>query len=258
MRDDRRVDLTDVSDDSAEIASQVDLCLERARDFFNDQDFEMAKECFALVLKVDAEHSDALNGYATCLCELNQGAWTEEAIDALVAALRSDPKNAKAWNNIGDVHYRRGEFDLAIDYFQKAVKNDSKFGIAYVNLALAFRNTRRTMDALRAISQALVLNPHCGWTRFQLGLTYLYRGCSLERALDFEKAHEVFLSIKELGLVDSLGHETSEADLDQMIRYSSAYQTIGKTSESFRRFLTEHLQFFGDERDDEVFSHLLN
>src|SRR5262245_40827528 len=150
--------------------NQIDVLVELGRSYFAQGRMQDAKDCFLHVIALDADHSMALNAYATTLCELNNGEWTDEAADVHSQPLRANPRNVKAWNNIGDYHYRRGEFDQALEYFEKATAIDPSYVTPYVNAGLCYRNTNRSEDALIALRKALILDPRSGWARFQYAL----------------------------------------------------------------------------------------
>jgi tetratricopeptide (TPR) repeat protein len=234
--------------------------MELGKEFFAQGKFNQARDCFFQATKLDPANGCALNGYATSLCELNQGHWSDEALAALVQALQVDPANAKAWNNMGDYHYRRGEFDKAIEYFKNSIENNPAHSLAYVNLALAYRNTHRSSDALKALCGALILDPNCAWTRYQLGLTYLNRGLQTENFTDLEKAFEVLNTLDESELNSYLEQEDDAKgfQLEKMVRVIGTFILLHRNMHELKDFLVESLHYYGEERDDEVFSCMVN
>jgi len=209
----------------------------KARVLFNASAYIEARDLFLRILESDPENSVALNGYATCLCELNSGQWTEEAVGVLLRALRADPKNAGAWNNVGDFYSSRGELSLAIEYFKKAIEYDAKCQMACVNLAIVYRTLGRFEEAFSVLAQALMLEAHCAWIRYQVSLTYLARGFQREEPDDFEKAHQLLLSIRELNLKSIHVEEGSDFDVDRLIRLTESYRSIEENISTLRRIL---------------------
>ena len=225
---------------------------ERGQEFYSQGNIFAAKTCFREASQINPEHSEALNALATVLCDLNGGEWTEESIDILLRAIQADSKNFKALNNIGDYYYRRGEFDQAIEYFQNAVSNNPGYSDAFVNLALAYRNTQRSEDALVSLKNAITANPQSGWARYQLGLTFLYRGLRFGSAIDMEKAREIFYSMIELDLCEE------DLPADKMIILVDNYLRVFINMRDLKRLLVEQTQYFGKKRDDEIFGFMVN
>ena len=48
-------------------------------------------------------------------------------------AIRLDPKSAVAFNNRGNVYFRKGDFDRAIADYDEAVRLDPKNALAFCN-----------------------------------------------------------------------------------------------------------------------------
>ena len=57
------------------------------------------------------------------MCLMRSGR-PEEAEAALELAIRSDPKNASAWNNLGVLHFRQGNYRRALEYYEKTIEID--------------------------------------------------------------------------------------------------------------------------------------
>ena len=226
--------------------------VEYGREYYEAGRFSEAQKCFVHAIKLNPENSAALNGLATVLCDLNNGEWTEEAIDALVKSLKCDPNNHKVWNNIGDYYYLRGEFDESIKYFEKAVELNPKYPLGFVNLALAYRNTNRIDDAFRSLQKALLLDSEDAWAFYQLGLTYVLRGMRFENLNDLEKAREIFTSMLEMNM------NIGDLPVEKMVRLMDTFLTMKVNVQQIERLLAENIQYFGDERDHEVFGCLVN
>ena len=73
----------------------------------------------------------------------------EQKIEALNAKLAANPVDGKAWNDLGVLHARRGEFELARDAFIKAVQSAPREGDFHRNLGLAFSRLDQPDLAIR-------------------------------------------------------------------------------------------------------------
>lgn len=226
--------------------------VELGRDYFTSGKMHEARDCFFHAIEMDPANSPALNGYATVLCELNGGEWNDAAVKYVVQALQADSRNVKAWNNLGDYHYRRGEFDQAIEYFERAVVLDPSYSVAFINLGLSYRNTNRSDDALQALKKGLSMDPYSGWARYQLALTYLHRGIRFNDLTDVEKARQVLISIEEKNLPNE------NMPVDRMIRTISTYLTMHQNTDKLKNYLADNTQYYGDKHDEETYACLLN
>ncbi|HLZ33283.1 MAG TPA: tetratricopeptide repeat protein [Nitrospira sp.] len=77
--------------------------------------------------------------------------------DAAIMAPASSP--GRADNDEGVSHYKQGHWDVAIEWFQKAVKADPNLAEAHYNLALALDKAGKHTEATAAFKKALELAP---------------------------------------------------------------------------------------------------
>jgi len=100
----------------------------------------------------------------------------KKAQDAIGKALELDPKSAPAYVSRGVGSYYLpsgfgGGTDLAIRDFQKAIELNPKSDDAYLWLGLAMRKANRNVDARKAFTKSLELNPDRLWVKQQLDKT---------------------------------------------------------------------------------------
>ena len=100
----------------------------------------------------------------------------KKAQEAIAHALDRDPKLAAAYVSRGVGNYYLpsgfgGGLDLAIRDFQKAIELNPKSDEAYLWLGLALRKSNRSVEARKAFSKSLELNPNRVWTKQQLDKT---------------------------------------------------------------------------------------
>ena len=91
-------------------------------------------------------------------------------------ALSLDPKSALNWvaSGVGKYYLPAsfgGGADIAIKDFEKALAIDPKLPEAHLWIGLAFRKSKRTADARKALTRALELNPQRLWIKQQLEKT---------------------------------------------------------------------------------------
>jgi len=119
-------------------------------------------------------------------------------------------------------HEQVANINMAIGLFERALKSDSAYGLAYAGLGEAYwRKYRRTKDtqwtepATRACTRALELVPDLPETHVTLGLIYQGTG-QYDRALEE--------NLRALGL--------NEDHVDALIGMGNAYESLGQTIEA--------------------------
>jgi len=90
-------------------------------------------------------------------------------------ALELDPDNPRVENNLGALYLDLGEWDLAIQHFQKAADNllFTEPEVALTGLGYANFKKGEYLAAIEAFKQALNQNPRYSPAHFRLGETYL-------------------------------------------------------------------------------------
>jgi tetratricopeptide (TPR) repeat protein len=108
-----------------------------------------------------------------------QARW-EEAVEAYRLAIEADPNLAEAYMGWGDVHYRRGEYYLAIAYFEESLSIEPS-PYAYRFLGDALHRIGKPKQAAEAYRQALKVDPNYSGARMSLQEL-------LERGIEDEEA----------------------------------------------------------------------
>jgi len=104
----------------------------------------------------DRESSLALVEYGNVLARLSRDG---AAARAYADALGLDPHLQSAWNNLGSLLRRRGEFELASSLFRLVLSEDPEAGLAWFNLAMALDSLRDWDGSDEAYVQALTFSP---------------------------------------------------------------------------------------------------
>jgi Flp pilus assembly protein TadD len=81
------------------------------------------------------------------------------ALRHFMDAVRLDPDNAEAHNNLGIVQVRRGLVDEAIGHFRRATAVKPDFAFAHWNLGMALRQSSRNAEAVASLQRALQIDP---------------------------------------------------------------------------------------------------
>lgn len=150
-----------------------------------------------------------------------------QAAIAIFSRLGSRDREANAYNNIGVIHKRLGEFEQSIVFFEKAlhinraINNAKGEFFALLNLGQSLRYLNRQPEAGAAVKRALALSRELGDREKEaaalneLGVFY-YRGGEIDKCLAiFEAAASIF------------------AELDRPVRRASILNNIGLINRLF-------------------------
>ncbi len=100
---------------------------------------------FRLALKYDAKSSPAETGLGRCLLRTDPRA----AEEAFMAAVRDDPGNADALNDLGIARDLQGHFSEAVEPYEKALLADPSLTATEVNLGLSLALSGHGAEALQ-------------------------------------------------------------------------------------------------------------
>lgn len=126
-------------------------------------------------------------------------------------------EDAKEFYRVGNEHYEKGDFDKAIEYYNKAVEADPLFDKAYYNRGLAYACKEDYDKAIEDIDKMIELKPNFAEAYYILGLAYEYKQMP-EKAIDnYNKALKLNPDFKDaqnrLELTLSKKEKTKETTL---------------------------------------------
>ena len=84
----------------------------------------------------------------------------DEALKDYQQALRLDPRNADALNNIGAVYHGKHDYGNAARYYKKALKYAPNSATIYCNLAVSYFAKHKVRDAEKAYGRAFAIDPN--------------------------------------------------------------------------------------------------
>ena len=158
-----------------------------------------------------------------------------KAIGYLKDAIRLDPEYGEAYNNIGLAYDRKGEYDRAIEYYQKALKIDiKKLGQEHPDTAIDYNNIGSAYDSKgeydRAIGhyqKALKIDiKKLGPEHPSVAIRYNNIGSAYDSKGEYDRAIEYYQKALKIG-IKKLGPEHPSV----AIRYNnigSAYKSKGE------------------------------
>ena len=123
----------------------------------------------------------------------------QAALKYYLKAAHYDPRNPKAYDELGKIYGSLGQTEKKITYFKKAVEHDSHDAPAYLEVAKDYDQKSATGPAIELLKKALRLDPSFHEARYYLGHIYFHHG-------QREKALEQLATMKNLIERD---HETT-------------------------------------------------
>ncbi len=120
--------------------------------------------------------------------------WAYEAKDQLDKAqmfyrkiLEIDSQYNNVYNNLGLIHYKKGEWDLALKEFQNSLDLFETPEV-YYNVSLVYTRKGKTEEAMASVKKSIELDPEYAEAWNQLGNLYNTRNDLKEAAKHYEKA----------------------------------------------------------------------
>lgn len=130
---------------------------------------EMALPHFdrALNMKPEAEDLPYILSYqGSCLRDLER---YDEAITVLNQGLAEDEERPDLHNMLGVCHFKKGDYQTAIDHFKRAVDLNPASAMDYANLGVNYSRLGKTEEAAEYFTLALTLDPSLDFARHELG-----------------------------------------------------------------------------------------
>jgi tetratricopeptide (TPR) repeat protein len=120
-------------------------------------DLGTAMERYTEVLRINPENPDALYYVAVAACQAQQ---FMQGIELARRSLQFKPRQARAYNLIGQALHRQGDIKAALESFDEALTCDIDFADAYSNRGNMLSEFGRHAEALSSFDRALALKPN--------------------------------------------------------------------------------------------------
>ncbi|MGB2728304.1 MAG: tetratricopeptide repeat protein [Halobacteriota archaeon] len=96
-----------------------------------------------------------------------------------------------AYNNRGTAYGKKGEFDRAIEDFDKVIELNPEYASAYYNRGLTYSNLKRDKEAIADYNKAIELDPKYAYAYNNRGTAYRNLKRDEEAIADYNKAIEL-------------------------------------------------------------------
>jgi cytochrome c-type biogenesis protein CcmH/NrfG len=84
--------------------------------------------------------------------------------------LAADPQNVQAAIQVGNEYFDAGQFQNAVDAYQRALKLDARNADVLTDMATGYRKLGKTGECVAALRQALEVDPNHALALFNLGV----------------------------------------------------------------------------------------
>ncbi len=127
---------------------------------------------------------------------------SQDTIRLAREAVKADPKNIKAWIELGNIMMDMKNFNEAIEAYQKALEINPKVTDVIVDLGTCYRNGGRPNEAVKEYRKALEIDPNHPFAHMNLGIVYAFDLNDKTQAIkEFEKYLQLAPNAQNAGQV---------------------------------------------------------
>ena len=143
---------------------------------------DIAQELYNQVLKIDPNHSQALNNIAVIFTNSKD---YQKAISSYEKAIEVNPNYKDAYYNLGVIFMKLKDYQKAKSSYEKAIQIDPNYEKAHNNQGNTFKELGEYQKALSCYEKAAEVNPNYTDAYYNQGHTYNELG-------EYQKAKEYF------------------------------------------------------------------
>jgi cytochrome c-type biogenesis protein CcmH/NrfG len=115
-----------------------------------------------------------------------------QQLTALLQATRTTPDNVKAWTQLGHLYFDTGQYEKAIQAYDKSLELDPSRPDVWTDLGVMYRRTGDPNQAVKCFDRALSINPGHEAALFNKGVVLMHDVKDLDAALQaWEKLVQV-------------------------------------------------------------------
>ena len=123
----------------------------------NEKKFDIAKEFYQKVLKIDPYHLSAHNNLGVIFIKLNEYL---KAIECFEKVIEINPDFLSAYNNLGIILHKQNRFDEAETNYRKAIKLRPDYIEALNNLGVTLKELNKFDEAEEIYKKIIVMEPY--------------------------------------------------------------------------------------------------
>ncbi len=161
-----------------------------------------------IVAGLKSDEADTLNNSGRTALTASKYSMAAELFEK---AVKADPKNKWAWNNLGLAYMGLMRYDDAVSAFNKQIQINQNDPYAYNNLGRALRIQGKQEEARKAFEKQIEINPQDRWAHSNLGILLVSQKKYAEAVHELEAAAAI-----------------SENDAPTQLALGQAYLGIGQ------------------------------
>lgn len=125
--------------------------------FIETKDFVKACNDLKLCIEQNSKNDMSYASYALALLNLNK---YDEALENIEKAIQLNPLEASYYNTIGEILVTKGDYNTALDFFQKGLELDETVGVLWLNYARVQHQIENNSNKAKfSIKEALKHHP---------------------------------------------------------------------------------------------------
>lgn len=162
--------------------------MRRARMAAEKRDFDVAERILEKIPYESDEYPDALNMRAVCADAQGD---PDRAEDLLAELLEDEPENLRGWLSLGDLRNMRGDYEGALDAYDRLLELRPFDPVFLTHAALAEFNAGEEAEAEKLLAEAAAISPHDSVCSYYLGAVRDYIANPTRKRAPFEQAGDV-------------------------------------------------------------------
>ncbi len=114
----------------------------------------------------------------------------KNAINSFIKVLKYDPQNELSYANLGDIYFKDGNYDLAIENYNSAIEistDNKRKSNLYNDLGFCYFRKGLTKEAMECFKNSVILNPENKNALYNLGLIYVKSGMKEDIKDDYKE-----------------------------------------------------------------------
>lgn len=155
----------------------------------------------------------------------------QATLSAPEATAQANPDSAQAQFELGNTYVQSGQFEQALQAYQKAIELDPNYQAAYANLGVVYYQLQQLELAALQYQKALELNPNDGEVAYNLGALYLQQALSSGDQPDPDLLDRAIVQIKR-------AMELSPNLAEPYFTLGVAYNALNRREEAIQAFET--------------------
>ncbi|MGB5384197.1 MAG: tetratricopeptide repeat protein, partial [Lutimonas sp.] len=163
------------SEEPSEIYSMIGM------EYLYLDEFEMARENFAMCLDVEFDNYSTLYNVIYCFDMTEQHA---EAVEYLISYIEKDPYSEVAWHQLGRQYFVLENYSKALEAFEYAILIDDTFIGAHLEKAKTLEELNRLEEAIEYYGLTMELDTETPFAFLRIGKCYEGLG-DLDKAIEF-------------------------------------------------------------------------